>query len=109
MEDQRALAVREGFSRPDFTIMSYDRLTTSSLGSMDITVRVVGRRFEAVAFSPTFKIGPMVVEDIEVLGQKFDALDRSDMPQARRRFLKRRIPYWEERVRRTRIRPNVWE
>lgn len=96
LEDARAMAAREGFSKPEVTIMSFDRLQPSSLGAMDVTVRVVGRRFEAVAFSPTFKVGPQLAEDLALLEGKSNALERSAMAPERKRFLQQRILHWEK-------------
>jgi hypothetical protein len=111
LEDPGVLAVGQGFSGGDLSIMSFDRLAPSPLGAFDLTVRVAKREFEAVAFSPTFRVGPRVAESLLGVTNKREALDRSAMlTDARRRFLGHRFEFWEKYARtRPLIERDVWE
>lgn len=97
VEHRRALAVRNGQRQADFEIMSFDRLAPSEPGSMDIVVRMQGRTMSAVAFSPTFRVGPDVAEALAGIHDKEAALRRSlMMTEDRRSFLLERVAHWTE-------------
>lgn len=92
----KVLAQRDGLLPANTGVMSFDRLAPSLAGRREITVRVSGRRFQAVAISPTLEVGPRNAEDLVAIDGKVPALRRSAMLTPRRReLLSERLPYWD--------------
>jgi hypothetical protein len=85
-------------SAPDEELMSYDRLGFDTDLRDAITVRAVGfGRYRVLAVPPTFSTGPSMADRLLHIDGFSDAIDKNlEIPEPRREFLKRRIPYWRE-------------
>jgi hypothetical protein len=109
----KAIAQREQLLASDAAVMSFDRLAPSPLGRMEVTVRLAGRDFKAVALSPTLQVGPQNAEALSTIDGKVAAAKRTAMlTPERRHFLAERLPYWDGWIASTsrpRILAPTWE
>ena len=94
--------LRAQLQRQGEHLMSYDRLTPNAKASNLFCVKRSGNRYTAVAFPPTFVLGPGGAEDLLLVTEKEQAVERSEwMSRERKDFLKGRFPYWEKWARQT--------
>lgn len=96
LNEPRVLAQRDRLLPANVSVMSFDRLEPSLAGRMEITVRLSGRRFQAVALSPTLEMGPRNANQLSLIEGKVEAIGRSAMLTPERRLrLAERLPYWD--------------
>jgi hypothetical protein len=90
--------LRHYYQPQESSLMSFDRLSLSSAGSRTATVRIrpPGER-EVVSLPPTFLLGPYSADLTFRARGIEDAIDRMELiSEARRDFLKSRVPYWRK-------------
>ncbi len=77
-------------------LMSYDRLMPSSDVQYLFTVKKGSNGYRAIAYPPTYVLGPTGADVHSITHNKNEAIDACEwMPPARKEFLKSRFPYWE--------------
>ena len=89
--------VRAELAREGEYLMSYNRLNPISDGRNLFTVKKTNCGYKAIAYPPTYVLGPNFAKLYSMITDKNEALDVSEwMSQERVEFLKSRFPYWEE-------------
>lgn len=87
---------RPRLERDDEYYMTFDRLHPIKDHDQYMTVRNDGRGYHALSVPATFKLGPSLQEHRSAIAGKADVVDKSPfMSDARKEFLKRRMPYWD--------------
>ena len=88
--------VRAQLARDNEYLMSFDRLTPSSDAKNLFTVKRSPSGYEAIAYPPTYVLGPCGADTYSVINNKNEAIDACEwMLPERKGFLKNRFPYWE--------------
>lgn len=100
----RLNSLRANLERQDETLMSYDRLEPEEKAKNMMCVRLVesttGLRYQALRIPPTYTLGPLEAEYRALVSEKEEAVNTNSLiSPERREFLIRRIPYWDEWVR----------
>jgi hypothetical protein len=81
----------------DVSIMTFDNVVPDPRAGRFITLKRDGHRIVALEIPPTFELGPKTSESILEVNGRIEAVQRDTrMTQARRDFLVRRIPYWDQ-------------
>jgi len=94
--DNKLNRVRAELARDNEHLMSYDRLTPSSDAQYLFTVKKNSGGYKAIAFPPTYVLGPNFAGLYSTVTGKDEALDTNEwMSGERIEFLKSRFPYWE--------------
>ena len=89
--------VRAELARDNEHLMSYDRLTPSSDAQYLFTVKKDSNGFRAIAYPPTYVLGPNGADVHSIIRNKNEAIDACEwMLPERKEFLKSRFSYWED-------------
>jgi len=83
--------------KKDETIMTYDRLSPSFDQSNYLCIKIKGSNFVAIAFPPTARNGPNIIEEwIDIDDIDSSIKSSSLLSEERKKFLLERLPYWKE-------------
>jgi hypothetical protein len=76
--------------------MTFDHLRPDANADDFMTLRRDGRRVIAVTVPPTYRLRPIITEDILEVQGRIEAVQReARFSEERRRFLVERSPYWD--------------
>ncbi|MED3514397.1 DUF4263 domain-containing protein [Bacillus subtilis] len=87
---------RAQLNKSDEIFMTYDRLTPNIKGRDVITCHVKNRDYSAKYVSPTFRLGPVFAEELNIINNKEEAILNTDLTDERKKFLISRLKYWED-------------
>jgi hypothetical protein len=87
---------RREMAQDDTFLMTFDHLRPDANADDFMTLRRDGRRVIAVTVPPTYRLRPIITEDILEVQGRIEAVQReARFSEERRRFLVERIPYWD--------------
>ena len=96
-EKKTLTRLRPELERENEFLMSFDRLTPSSDARYLYTVKKASRGYTAVAYPPTYALGPNFADSYFLVFDKDKAIDGCEwMSHERKEFIKERFPYWED-------------
>lgn len=95
LQDSGLARQRSQHQKHDEHFLSYDHLAANPELRDAVTVNVDAQGYRAVAVQPTIRLGPMQASDHCMVRDKENAVDASDIPSGRAKFLKERWSYWD--------------
>jgi hypothetical protein len=88
--------VRAQLAKQDEYLMSFDRLPPSSDAQYLFTVKKDSNGYKAIAYPPTYVLGPNCADGYSIIGNKNEAINSCEwMSLERKEFIKSRFQYWE--------------